>query len=192
MSALSILAFSGSTRRDSFNQRLVREAAKGVETGGLTVSLISLRDYPMPLFDQDLEAELGQPESLKELKQLMLSHQGLLLACPEYNSSISGVLKNTIDWLSRKKPDEAPLVCFKGKVVSLMSASPGKLGGLRGLVHIRSILSNVGCIVLPEQIAIPDAHNVFDENGQIKDQSLRQNVLGLGEKHAHMVTKLYG
>ena len=120
------------------------------EAGG-EVTLIDLKDFPLPLFDQDLEAEQGMPENGTRLKKLFIDHDGLLIASPEYNSSFPAVLKNAIDWVSRPAPGEPSLVAFRGKVATLMSASPGAQGGLRGLVHVRSILGNIGVIVLPDQ-----------------------------------------
>ena len=142
--AVKILAFAGSTRKESFNKKLVRIAALGATEAGAEISIVDLRDFPLPLFDEDLEAAEGQPENAKKFKKLMIEHDGFLLSSPEYNSSISGVLKNTIDWVSRPVEGEPSLIAFSGKVVSLMSASPGALGGLRGLVHIRSILGSLG------------------------------------------------
>src|SRR5215471_4093780 len=135
-----ILAFAGSLRRESFNKKLVPIAVKGAREAGAEVTLIDLKDFPLPLFDQDLEAEQGMPQNGAKLKRLFIEHDGLLISSPEYNSSITGVLKNAIDWVSRPAPDEPSLVAFRGKVATLMSASPGALGGLRGLVHLRSIL----------------------------------------------------
>jgi NAD(P)H-dependent FMN reductase len=135
-----ILALAGSLRRDSFNKKLVPIAAHGARKAGAEVTILDLKDFPLPLFDQDLEAEQGMPENGKKLKHFFIEHDGLLIASPEYNSSITGVLKNAIDWVSRPAPGEPPLVAFRGKVATLMSASPGALGGLRALVHVRSIL----------------------------------------------------
>ncbi len=188
--APQILAFSGSTRVDSFNHQLVEVAACGAEATGAAVKVIRLSDYTMPLYDGDWEEEHGVPESARALKALMFSHQGLLIASPEYNSSITAVLKNTIDWLSRKEEGEVPLQCFKGKVVSLMSASPGGLGGLRGLVHVRSILANLGCIVLPDQVAVPSANKAFDTQGGMNDEALRKRIERLGSNVAEMLQKL--
>ncbi|HEV3119460.1 MAG TPA: NAD(P)H-dependent oxidoreductase [Gemmataceae bacterium] len=129
----TILAFAGSPRKDSFNKRLVQIAASGARQAGATVTVIDLRDFPMPVFDQDLEAAQGQPETAKRLKNMMVAHDGFLISAPEYNSSITAVLKNTIDWVSRPVPNEPPLVAYRGKAAALMSASPGALGGLRGL-----------------------------------------------------------
>src|SRR6266850_6331625 len=133
-----ILAFAGSTRRESINKKLVAIAARGAREAGAEVTLIELKDFPLPLFDQDLEAEQGMPENGKQLKKLFIDHDGLLIASPEYNSSITAVLKNAIDWVSRPAPGEPPLVAFRSKVATLMSASFGALGGRRGLDHIRS------------------------------------------------------
>ena len=187
-----ILAFAGSTRSGSWNKKLILLAASAAETAGAEVSLVDLADYPMPLYDGDLEKEEGIPENGMKFKQLMHEHDGFLISCPEYNSSISGVLKNTIDWASRQAEDEKPLQCFKGKVVTLMSASPGRLGGLRGLVHVRAILGNIGCIVLPEQVAVPSANKAFADNGQLKDESQNKQVIGLGVGLARMIPKIRG
>ena len=190
MPAPRILAFAGSTRTESFNKKLVRIAVQGARAAGAEVTLVDLRDYPMPLYDGDLEAAQGQPEKAKELKVLFLAHDGLLMSCPEYNSSITGVLKNTIDWLSRPVPNEAPLAAFTGKVAVLMSASPGALGGLRGLVHVRSILGNIGVIVLPEQIAVSRAGEAFDDKGQLKDTKQQTAIGGLGARLAAFLQKV--
>ncbi|MDX1529452.1 MAG: NAD(P)H-dependent oxidoreductase [Gammaproteobacteria bacterium] len=185
-----ILAFAGSTRRDSWNKKLIRIAVQAAQTTGADVSLVDLADYPMPLYDGDLENEKGIPENGMKFKQLMNEHDGFLISCPEYNSSITGVLKNTIDWASRQAEGEKPLQCFKGKVVSLMSASPGRLGGLRGLVHVRAILGNIGCIVLPEQVAVPSASEAFTEQGLLEDETRNKQIVGLGVGLARMIDKL--
>jgi NAD(P)H-dependent FMN reductase len=148
MARPKILAFAGSTRTDSFNKKLIKVAAAGAREAGADVTVIDLRDYPMPLYDEDLEKQGGLPSNTCKLKELMLTHQGFLISSPEYNSSISGVLKNTIDWTSRQDDDEYPLSCFKNKVAGIMSASPGGLGGLRGLVHVRAILSTLFFIAI--------------------------------------------
>ena len=146
-----ILAFAGSTRVDSFNKKLVKIAAAGAGKAGAEVALIDLRDFALPLYDGDLEDRDGLPANAKKLKQLFLAHDGLLLSCPEYNSGITPMLKNTIDWVSRAETDdEKPLACYAGKVAGLMSASPGALGGLRGLVQVRAILGNIKVLVLPD------------------------------------------
>jgi len=120
MARPKILAFAGSTRTDSFNKKLIKVAAAGAREAGADVTVIDLRDYPMPLYDEDLEKQEGLPSNTRKLKELMLTHQGLLISSPEYNSSISGVLKNTIDWTSRQGDGEYPLSCFKDKVAGII------------------------------------------------------------------------
>lgn len=187
-----ILAFAGSTRKDSYNHRLVQIAAAGAREAGADVTLISLREFPMPLFDEDFESENGKPEKAKALKQLMIEHDGFLIACPEYNSSITAVLKNAIDWVSRPDEGDPPggLAAFQDKVVSLMSASPGGLGGLRGLVHVRAILGNIGCIVLPDQVAISAAFKAFNDDGGLADEKKHQRIAQLGKSLAQTLQKL--
>ncbi len=187
---VKILAFAGSTRRESFNKKLVRVAAAGAREAGAEVTILDLADLPLPIFDQDLEAAEGLPENARRLKALMVEHDGFLISSPEYNSSISGVLKNAIDWASRRKPGEKPLVAFAGKAVALMSASPGALGGLRGLVHLRAILGNLGTLVLPQQKAVPRAHEAFGDDGLLADPKLQADVTALGARLAGLLAKL--
>ena len=190
MSTPKILAFAGSTRTDSFNKKLVKVASAGAKEAGADVTIIDLRDYPMPLYDEDLEKKEGLPSNTRKLKELMLSHHGFLISSPEYNSSISGVLKNTIDWTSRQGDDESPMSCFKDKVAGIMSASPGGLGGLRGLVHVRAILENMGVLVIPSQVAISKAHEAFNSDGTMKDQKQEQQVKKIGANLTQMLLKL--
>jgi chromate reductase len=184
-----ILAFAGSTREASFNKKLVRIAAQGAREAGATVTLIDLKDFPLPLFDEDLEAASGAPEQARRLKPLMVEHDGFLIAAPEYNSSMTAVLKNAIDWVSRPVPHESPLVAFTGKVVVLMSASPGALGGLRGLVHVRAMLGNLGALILPDQIAVPRAFEAFQADGTLKDPQRQAEIERLGKTLATFLAK---
>ncbi|WP_010583509.1 NADPH-dependent FMN reductase [Schlesneria paludicola] len=179
-STLKILAFAGSVRRDSFNRKLLRLAVAGAEEAGAEVTVVDLRDYPLPIFDQDLEAESGPPENAKALKKLFIEHHALLIASPEYNSSVTPLMKNTIDWVSRPVAGELALAGFHGKVATLISASPGTLGGLRGLIQLRSILGNIGVIVLPEQIAVPLANEAFDAHGALKNERQAAKVKNIG------------
>jgi NAD(P)H-dependent FMN reductase len=185
-----ILAFAGSSRAGSFNRKLIALGAAAARGAGGEVTLAELRDFPMPLYDADLEASSGLPEHAKRFKALMLQHDALFIACPEYNSSITPLLKNTIDWASRPAPGEGSLACFDGKVAALLSASPGALGGLRGLVHVRSILGNIGVIVLPTQIAISKAHEAFDESGALKDAKQAASVAKLAATLVSATAKL--
>ena len=190
MAKPKILAFAGSTRIDSFNKKLVKVAAAGAMENGADVTVIDLRDFAMPLYDGDLEQKEGLPSNARKIKDLMLSHHGFLISSPEYNSSISGVLKNMIDWTSRQSEGEEPLACFKGKVAGIMSASPGGLGGLRGLVHVRAILENISVLVIPEQIAIAKAHEVFNSDGTLKDKKQEEQVKRIGANVAKLLIKL--
>ena len=185
-----ILAFAGSTRTDSFNKKLINIAADGARDSGANVTMIDLRDFAMPLYDGDLEQRDGLPDKAKKLKSLMMEHQGFLVSSPEYNSSISGVLKNTIDWTSRQSVGETPLVCFREKVAGIMSASPGGLGGLRGLVHVRSILENMGVLVIPDQMAISKAHEAFNIDGTLKDKKQEEQIKKIGANVTKLLNKI--
>ena len=185
-----ILAFAGSTRADSFNKKLVRVAAAGASEADADVTVIDLKDFPMPLYDEDLEKQDGLPSNVRKLKDLMLAHHGFLISSPEYNSSISGVLKNTIDWTSRPRDREPPSACYHDKIVGLMSASPGGLGGLRGLVHVRAILENMGMIALSNQVAVSKVHEAFDAKGSLNDKKQEQKVKDIGAKLAQMISRL--
>lgn len=185
-----ILAFAGSARQNSFNKKLVKLAAEGAQLAGAQVTYVDLRDLPMPLYDQDLETEQGFPDTVKQFKTLLKANQGFLIACPEYNSSITPLLKNAIDWASRPEPDESSLVCFRDKVAVLMSTSSGALGGLRGLVHVRAILGSIGVIVLPDQKAIPNANEAFDDYGNLKNEQQQKEIYQLGNKLTTVVSKL--
>ena len=185
-----ILAFAGSTRAGSYNKKLIAVGAAAARAAGAEVTLIDLRDFPMPLYDGDLEEKEGVPPHGKRLKELMKSHQGFLLSCPEYNSSIPGVLKNAIDWASRKEGEEPDLVCFRGKTAALLSASPGALGRLRGLVTVRSILGNIGALVLPGQVAAPKADQSFQPDGTLKDAKQQASVERVTRSLATLLQKL--
>lgn len=186
-----ILALAGSMREGSFNKKLVAIAAEGARKSGADVTLIDLKDFQLPLYNGDEEEAHGIPEIAQKLKKLFIEHDGFLFSSPEYNSSISGVFKNAIDWVSRpEKSDPYYLVAFKGKSAAIMSASPGALGGLRGLVHLRAMLENVGVLVLPDQHAVIDAGNAFDEKGRLKDQTQLNKTQGLGKQLTEILIKL--
>ena len=185
-----ILAFSGSARKDSYNQKLVKIAAAGAEKAGADVTLINLADFPMPIFNQDLESASGMPAEAKAFKSLLIEHDGFLIASPEYNSAFSPLLKNAIDWASRREGDEPPLLAYKGKVAAIMSASPGVLGGLRGLVFLRLVLSNIGVNVLASQQAVAGAAKAFDAGGLLIDDQMQNNIAGLGKELSETLRKL--
>jgi NAD(P)H-dependent FMN reductase len=188
----AVLVFAGSTREGSFNRVLARLGAAAVDRAGGAATLLELRDYPLPLFDQDLEAREGLPANALRLKEAFLAHRGLLIACPEYNSSITPLLKNSLDWVSRKAGNEGPLAGFDGKVAALLSASPGALGGLRGLVTVRSILGNIRVTMLPDQLAVPTAHEAFDGAGELKDAGKRAALDALAGKLVRVSAALDG
>ena len=193
MNPPKIAAFAGSLRAGSFNKKLLAIAAEAARTAGAEVTIVDLRELALPLFDQDLEDASGLPETVKKFKALLRASDGFLIASPEYNSSITGALKNAIDWASRaESDDESPLVAYKGKVAALLAASPGALGGLRGLVTLRSILGNIGVIVLPDQVTIPTAHEAFDDAGKLKDERKAKQVVALANGLAGTVRKLKG
>jgi NAD(P)H-dependent FMN reductase len=188
-----ILAFSGSLREGSYNQMLVRIAASGAEAAGARVSVVDLRELGLPLYSGDLEAREGLPPSVHRLKDLMRGSDGFLIASPENNSSLSAALKNAIDWASRKAdPKEPSLECFRGRVAGIMAASPGALGGLRGLVHLRSILENIDVMVIPQQKAIPAADKAFDANGRLRDPAAGEAVEKIGAQVASVIARLGG
>lgn len=192
MSDARILALAGSSRKDSFNRKLVEIAAEGARDAGADVTVLDLKEFPLPLFDEDLEREEGTPDNAVRLKQLFLDHNGLLIASPEYNSSVTPLLKNTIDWVSRPAKGESRLAAFQGKTAAIMAASPGGLGGLRGLVHLRSILSNIGVLVLPDQVTVSSAHEAFNEAGQLADEEKQSRVRKLGSRLARVITQVSG
>lgn len=187
---MKILAFAGSLRHDSFNQRLLQVTLEGARAAGADVTLISLAEYELPLMNQNLEARDGLPANARKLKDLFLAHQGLLLACPEYNGSITPLLKNTLDWVSRPDGKEPGLKPYNGKVVGLVSASAGKLGGLRGLRHVREVLNVLGCMVLPEQFALSGADKAFDGQGLLVDDRSRQQAQAVATRLALTVKAL--
>ncbi len=184
-----ILAFAGSLRKDSFNKRLVRIAADGARAAGAEVTLLDLADIPLPLYDEDTETAHGIPNNAIKLKRIFNAHHGLLISSPEYNSSISGVLKNAIDWVTRPEPEEPPLRDIRGKTAAPLAASPGNLGGLRGLVHLRAILGNIRVLVLPEQQAVPKAHEAFD-GPHLTDPAMKASVEAIGERLAKVTAAI--
>lgn len=184
-----ILAFAGSTRKDSFNKMLVKLAAKGAEDAGAEVTVIDLKDFPMPLYDGDDEKANGVPAKAQEFRKLVQESDGLIIASPEYNGSMTGVLKNAFDWASRKPAGELTSA-FNGKVAVLLSTGPGALGGLRGLSHVRDVLSNLNTWVLPQMQAVGNASTAFDEHGQLKDAKTAKTVAGLGATLTETLKKL--
>lgn len=177
-----LLAFSGSLRKNSFNQSIVTAAADGARAVGAEVTVVHLADYLAPIFNEDDEAKSGVPKGAKALKKLMIEHDGFLIATPEYNSGYSAAIKNAIDWASRKEEGETPLQAFKGKTATLMAASPGGLGGIRGLVPLRMLFGNIGMHVHPAQQAIGKVSDLVDENGVVVDGPTLKKLHALGKQ----------
>lgn len=193
MNKPKILAFAGSTRTDSLNKKLARAAAAIAGEAGAEVTFVDLRDLALPLYDGDLEEASGLPEGARKLKALLRASDGFLIASPEYNSSVTAVLKNALDWASRAETDdEPPLAAFRGKAAALLSASPGALGGLRGLVHLRAILGNIGVIVLPDQVAVSKAHEVFNDDGSLKTEARTAPIHNVTKALVTFLTKHVG
>lgn len=185
-----ILAFAGSAKAQSVNRKCLAVAAEGAREAGAEVTVIDLKDFPMPLMDEDVEAADGLPEAAVRLRALFAEHDGLLLACPEYNSSITPMLKNAIDWVSRPDEQGGGLRFFKGKTAGLIGASPGSLGGLRGLVHVRAILGNLGMLVIPTQHAAAGAAKIFGEDGRITDEGQEKKLKAVGADLAETTAKV--
>lgn len=170
-----VLAFAGSTREGSVNKKLVTDAADVARKMGATVTVIDLKNYALPFFDEDLEAKEGIPAKAKEIRQMMNESQVIMIASPEYNGSLSAVLKNVIDWASRDEEGKST-TAFRGKKFVIMSSSPGGGGGVRGLVHLRAILGNLGGNVVAEQLTVPNGFDAFDDQGQLKDPATQQKL----------------
>lgn len=166
---LKILVIPGSLRAGSYNVKLAALMVKELTLLDVEVTRISLEDYPLPIYDANLENKAGPPANALALKQMISVHQGVFFASPEYNASISPLVKNSIDWVSRvRERNEPPLAAFKGRVFALGSASPTVFGGMRGLLALRQSLE-IGCgaLVIPEQITVMNAETAFDENDEL-------------------------
>lgn len=174
-----ILAFSGSIRRDAWNRKLIQAAVEAARAAGGDVTLIDLADYPLPLMNEDLEARDGLPDNAQRLKALFKEHDALLIASPEYNSSIPPLLKNTLDWVSREWQGESGLVPYQNKVAAILAASPGTFGGMRMLPHLRQVLNTLGVLVLPGQFSLAHADKAFDEESGALKSPARLHTLVL-------------
>jgi len=181
MNSLKILALSGSQRNNSFNRMLVENAARGAGNAGASITFLNWADYTMPLYDPDIESH-GLPDTVLRFKAALISHQGLLISSPEYNGSLTPLLKNAIDWATRPIPGEKPMSCFKNKIVGLMSTSPGVFGGVVGLAQLRAILTRLGCVVVPEQYPVGESGKIFDEEGSLRDPKQRAIAEGIGAR----------
>jgi NAD(P)H-dependent FMN reductase len=188
-----ILAFAGSLREHSYSKRIVKTAAKGARNAGAEVTYIDLRDYPMPLYNEDEHEKNGFSENALKFQKLLAEHDGFLIASPEYNGSLSGALKNAIDWASRGSDEYKQIEVFKGKVAAIMSESPGAFGGLRCLGHLRGVLSILLVNVLPSEIAVGKVSAMFDgDSEEMTDEKMRGILENLGASLADMLKKTHG
>ena len=180
-----ILAFAGSARRESLNRKLLAVAVRETRAAGGEVTLIDLNEYQLPLYHGDLEDHDGMPANADRLVRLITEHAGLLIASPEYNSLITPLLKNTIDWCTRADPN--PL---EGRVAAVVSASPGMFGGVRSAQMARQLLLHLGCHVVPAQCTLPRAHEAFEPDGALKDQRTLAAVRRVAAELVRLTTRL--
>lgn len=193
-SSTKLLFFAGSAREASHNKRLARLGAEIAEVNGIAATFADLGDYPLPLYDADLQAIEGIPDNARKLEALMKVHTGIFIACPEYNASITPLLKNSLDWVSRVRIDgEEPMAVFKTRVFALGSASPGGMGGLRGVNTVRTVLElGLNALVLPDQFAVPKAAEAFEDNGHLKNKEAQERFKQLIQKLARAAHVLHG
>ncbi|MCD6051421.1 MAG: reductase [Rariglobus sp.] len=180
-----ILAFSGSARRESLNRKFLAAAVTAAREAGGEVTLLELRDYVLPLYDGDLEERDGLPANATKLIDLIARHDALLIASPEYNSMITPLLKNTIDWCTRGEVDP-----FPGKVTAIISASPGALGGVRSLKLAQQLLLHLGCHIVPGQTFLPHADKAFDPGGALTDARAQKSLRTLASALVEAARKL--
>lgn len=191
MNTPKILAFAGSTRKESVNKRLAKVALHAAENAGAETTFIDLFDYDMPLYSDDLLSKNGMPESVKAFKELLKNHNGFLITSPEYNGSLTGVLKNAIDWATVKGESEERMTCWNGKIVGILSASPGGLGGIRGLHHLRTILAGIGAFVLPNHLAVGNSTANLQNDEQITDEKLQYQLENLSTELVRVIRGLH-
>ncbi len=181
----SVLVFAGSTRAASWNRQLATATAHMATAEGAAVTHIELADFDVPMYDADLEAR-GTPRDVVRLKEIFFAHPAWLICSPEYNGSYTALLKNTIDWVSSPIKGDPVWASgtkpFAGKVVGLLAASPGALGGLRSLSHLTPLLLNLQCWVAPRQFALSKAHEAFDPDGQLSTELARTSAKAVVEQ----------
>ena len=190
----TLLFFAGSAREASYNKRLARLGAMIAEANGIGATFADLGDYPMPLYDGDLQARDGVPDNAYKLEAQMKVQSGVFIASPEYNASFSPLLKNTLDWISRiRREGEEPLLVFKSRVFAIGAASPGGTGGMRGLFAVRHVLVHgLGALVLPDQFYVPRVAEAFDDHGHLKDKPAQDRFKLLIQKLARAAHVLHG
>jgi NAD(P)H-dependent FMN reductase len=182
---IRILAFSGSARRESFNRKFLAAAVGALRSAGAEVTLLEPAEITLPLYDGDLEDSAGMPANATKLVGLIASHGALLIASPEYNSMITPLLKNTLDWCSRA--DDNP---FEGKVAAVISASPGMYGGVRSLQLAQQLLLKLGCDIVPGQCVLPHASKAFGADGRLTDPYALKSIQEMASKLVATASKL--
>lgn len=167
------IAISGSIRKNSFNEKLALLAVKCAHEAGLTAEYVDLRDYPLPIYNADLDTIENKPKNVLKLKKIFTDSSKIIFASPENNASVSPLLKNVIDWVSRSDDGELAFAysAFRSKAIGLLSASPGNFAGIRGLNHLKDVLNALFAIVVPEQLCLPKAHGAFDDNGDLLNKN---------------------
>jgi chromate reductase len=178
-----LLFFAGSTRAASYNKKLARLGQKIAQANGIEAVFVDLSDYPMPIYNGDLEAKDGPPQKAAEFKALLGEYQGVFIASPEYNSSVSPLLKNTLDWVTRvRAKGESGLEVFRSRVFAISGASPGYYGTMRSLINLRQILAvGMGALVIPQQVAVPKAAEAFEEDGSLKNEAMQNTFKNVVE-----------
>lgn len=184
-----ILAFAGSARTGSLNKRFAQLAAERIEALGGEATFIDLKDYPCPLFDEDIEAQ-GMPENVVKLREILAEHDGVLISAPEYNGFITPLLKNTLDWLSRPYDGTPGLALFAGKPAGLITASPGGLGGIRALPVVQQLMHNLNLVVIPPAMSLPGAGSAFDDDGALKESAKAEQLDALCQRLVDAVNAL--
>lgn len=187
-----LLVLGGALRRDSWNQIIAEIAGEGASAAGAEIDVIRLSDFPMPVFDQDDETQHGPCSEVLEFRSRWRASHGVILGVPEYNGAMPGALKNAIDWLSRPQDGFGRLDCFANKACGLVSASPGALGGIRGLPIARTILSGLGMHVLPDHVAVGGVQALFDSDGAMNDTAMHKRLHSLGAAVNGMADYLQG
>lgn len=192
---MKTLVFAGSTRQQSFNRRLAREAAGMAKAAGSEVTLLELAELDIPMYNADLEAR-GTPADVLRLKRLLWEHPAWIICSPEYNGSYTALLKNTIDWASSPVAGDPEwtdgVKPFRGKVVGILSASNGRLGGLRSQSHLAPLLLNLECWLAPRAYALAGAASAFDDQGMLTDAAHQSGVRGVVEQVLWAAKRLHG
>ena len=171
-----VLAFAGSTRKDSCNKKLINNAAEIARNMGAEVKVIDLKDYPIPLYDADDEKSKGMPENAKRLRKLMLESNRIIVSTPEYNGSLPAVLKNAIDWASRSEDGKPSREAFLGNKFAILSCSPGGGGGALALNHLRAVIKNIGGDVIALQVAVPNCYSIFNAQGILENDEIKKQI----------------